>query len=341
MWDYLKLAKKPIVIYGMGNGADKIINILNKMNISFSGVFASDDFVRGQNFHSFEVLTYSKAKEKFGDMIVLVAFGTQRPEIIQRIKDIALEQELYAPDVPVIGDVLFDNAFAQRHSSKLQAVIDLLQDEKSRKVFDNIVNYKLSGKIDFLFNSETSIDEAYENILKLNNNETFMDLGAYTGDTVSEFLSYVNGYNKIFAVEPDNKNFIRLQKNTQNYKNIELFNLGIHSDKQTLFFNKAGGRNSKLSKDGKPIEVDSVDNILSGEQVTFIKMDIEGQEANAIDGAKNTILKYKPKMQISCYHKSEDIFDLPLRIAAIRNDYKLYMRHYPYIPAWDTNFYFV
>ena len=84
-----------------------------------------------------------------------------------------------------------------------------------------------------------------------------------------------------------------------------------------------------------------LDTLIGDAKVDFIKMDIEGQELNAIEGAKNTILKYKPKMLISCYHRTEDIYQLPMKVLSIRSDYKVYMRHYPYIPAWDTNFYFI
>jgi hypothetical protein len=70
-------------------------------------------------------------------------------------------------------------------------------------------------------------------------------------------------------------------------------------------------------------------------------MDIEGEELSAIKGAENTIKAYKPKMLISCYHKSEDLLEIPKAVLSIRNDYKVYMRHFPSVPAWDTVFYFV
>ena len=70
-------------------------------------------------------------------------------------------------------------------------------------------------------------------------------------------------------------------------------------------------------------------------------MDLEGGEMAAIVGAKETILAHKPKLQIACYHRTEDYFALPLKVAEIRDDYRLYMRHFKGLPAWDTNFYFI
>lgn len=184
--------------------------------------------------------------------------------------------------------------------------------------------------------------EASGNILKLGYDEIFMDLGAYNGDTVREFAGETEGkYQKIYAVEPDKKNFSSLLKKTSEISCIEYINAAIDSKKGEIFFSMKSGRNSSAADKGKLINAESVDSILSGNPVTYIKMDVEGQELRAIEGGKSTILKYKPKMLISAYHRAEDLFSLPLKVMEIRDDYKIYMRHYPYIPAWDTNYYFV
>ena len=99
------------------------------------------------------------------------------------------------------------------------------------------------------------------------------------------------------------------------------------------------GRNSALATDGvllKSITVDSLENDFS-----YIKMDVEGEELNAIKGATNTILNHKPKMLISAYHRTDDLIKIPQAVLNIRDDYKIYMRHFKYLPAWDTNFYFI
>ena len=70
-------------------------------------------------------------------------------------------------------------------------------------------------------------------------------------------------------------------------------------------------------------------------------MDVEGEELSAIRGAEDTIFKSKPKMLISAYHRTDDFLKIPNAVLNIRDDYKIYLRHYPYLPAWDTNFYFV
>lgn len=341
LWEYLKNTEKPIVLYGMGNGADKIISVLQKYGIEFKGVFASDGFVRNKTFHGFKISSYSELKEKFGQMIVLLCFGSERPEVIENVKRIMSEQELYAPEVPVIGEGLFTKEYYLSNKESFDYVYERLADDISRKTFINTIKYKISGKLRYLFNCETDRDEPFGNFLKLSDNENFLDLGAYTGDTVADFISRTSDYKKIIALEPDRKSFNKLILNTKELKNISCVNMGISNTCQKALFGMRGGRNSGTAGGSTEIDFTSVDSLLKGDGITYIKMDVEGEENNAILGAEQTIKNHKPRMLVSCYHRTEDLITLPKTVFNIRNDYKLYMRRFPSVPAWDTNYYFV
>lgn len=337
LWDTLSNTAKPIVLYGMGNGADKIIDELNEHNIKLSGMFASDDFVRGQSFHGFTVCKYSDLLEKYNEMTVLVSFGTSRQEILDRIYSIADEQELYAPDVAVIGGGLFNKKYALENIDRINFIYSKLCDETSKNTFKSIISYKITGNISYLKNCESN-----DCPVQLNENEIFMDIGAYTGDTVEQFVNCVGGgYDKIYAIEPDSKNYSKLVKNTSHLDNIVHLNLCINDKCEKLGFCQNGGRNSGVGKSKTEIDANSIDNILQGAAATYIKMDVEGQEEKAINGAVYTIAKFKPKMKIAVYHRFNDIIKLPEKVLEINSDYSLFMRHCPYIPAWDTDFYFV
>jgi FkbM family methyltransferase len=338
LWNYLKTATKPIVLYGMGNGADKIIKVLTQYGIEVSGVFASDGFVRDKYFHDFKISSYRDLKEKFGDMIVLLCFGSSRPEVLENILKIASEQELYAPEVPVIGGGLFTEEYYKSNQKEFEFVYSRLADEHSRKTFENIIKYKISGKISYLLDCQVSADEPYSSFLRLDG-DNFVDLGAYNGDTVADFIKRCPNYNWITAVEPDVKTFKKLQKNTENVKNITLVNACVSSKCGFLPFAMKGGRNSSLSGGDTLLESINVDSL--NENATYIKMDVEGEEVGAISGAKQTILNCKPKMLISAYHRTDDFIKIPQTVLNIRDDYKIYLRHFEGLPAWDTNFYFI
>lgn len=341
LWTYLKTATKPIVLYGMGNGADKIISVLNRYDIKISGVFASDGFVRQKVFHGFNVTDYKTAKQTFGDMIVLVCFGSALPDVIANIKRISTEQELYAPDVPVYGDTLFNIEYVFANRERLQNVYNLLADDQSKKVFKNAVMYKLTGKIDYLFDCQTLPNEIYENILKFNCDETYFDLGAYRGDTVEEFLSIVNNYNKIVAVEPDFKTYNKLCLATSEVKNIVNINACVSDIDGEIAFDMQHSRGSSIGQGNGFINSVSIDSLAKDNTPTYIKMDIEGAEVAAIKGGANTITVHRPKMQIAAYHRSEDLILIPESVLKLQKSYKIYLRHFPSLPCWDMSYYFI
>lgn len=340
IWNYLKFTDRPIVLYGMGDGADKIIAALDRYKIYPKGVFASDGFVRKKVFHGFPVTGYAEAKRQFPDMIALLCFGTGLKDVISNIRRIAGETELLAPDVPVCGSTLFNSEYALENEYALRKVYSVLADDASKRCFENIVRYKLSGNIDLLFGCETSPDEPYETFFKLGSRELYMDLGAYRGDTVHDFTHRTEAYKHIYAVEPDIKTFAKLENGTAEFHDISRINAFAGERCGTVNFLMDSSRGSKKG-DGKAVPSVTVDSLLGGGEATFIKMDIEGGEIPAISGAEHTISKFKPKMKIAAYHRTEDILEIPLKVLSLCSDYKVYMRHNPCLPAWDTDYYFV
>ncbi len=342
LWENLKNSPYPIALYGIGNGADKIIDILNEKGIGFCGVFSSDGFYKPNKvFRGKKVSTLEELEEEYGKLTVLMCFGSARKEVFSYVEKIKEKHLFFAPDVPVYGDILFDKNFYFKTENEHKWVYSILEDEKSKECFRDIVNFKLSGDIDYLKLCETSIDDAYTEILKLNNNETYIDLGAYRGDTVFEFLGKVKTYDKIYAVEPDIKTFKKLENAVMDLKNIELINGCISDTCKKGLFAMNGSRGSNSQKGATEIDFLTVDSIVGENKVTYIKADVEGAEIDFIKGAQYTILKNKPKMMISCYHRSDDLYKIPEAVLNIRKDYKVYMRHFPSIPAWDTVYFFI
>lgn len=341
VWYNIKSVNKPILIYGMGDGANKILKIMKEKNIEIQGIFASDEFVRGQLFSGYKVIKYSEAVDQFGDFAIILAFGVFTDELLKRMEDLSKKHNFFAPDVPLFGDGVFDDEYINKNENKIKSVYELMEDEQSKLTFDSILKFKYTGDISYLIQCTTGREEVFNNIIKLSKDEIYMDLGAYDGDTVEEFIKLTNcKYNKIIAVEPATKNFEKLIQQTQGIDGISYLNLGIYNKQSQLNFSGKSGRNSAINENGKNIvNVDSIDNILNGDPATYIKMDIEGAERDGLIGGAATLKAYKPKLAVSAYHCTYDIFDLPLLIKDLNKDYKIYLRHHPYIPAWETNIY--
>lgn len=342
IWHRLKKTERPVIIYGTGNGADKILDEFEKNNIIPKAVCASDGHVRGQFFRGFKVRRIADAVEEYDAPIFIAAFGSQREEVISHILSLAETHTVLCADVPVYGDNIFDLDFFSRHSSELELLYSVLADEHSKKVFENIINFKLSGELPYLVGSYSEKEEAFS-ILSLNSSESYLDLGAYRGDTIEEFLHYSGGnYRSITALEPDRKTFQKLKLYAGEMDNTQLFNMGIWSEDTDLSFDSSLGRGSSIKDSGmQKLAVTKIDTLFRRRTVTYIKADVEGAEEKMLIGGKNVLLRDKPKLNIAIYHRSEDIFKLPLMIHSIVPDYRLYIRQHPHIPAWDLNLYAV
>ena len=212
LWEYLQTVQKPIVLYGMGNGADAILDRCAQLNIPVAGVFASDEFVRGQEFRGYKVKTYKEMQAEWGSFVILIAFASERPEILRRFFHLAEEQETYAPHLPLFGDTtVVTPSWIRENRGVLERVYGKLADDASRQVMEDILRYKLTGKLDFLFRT-TDRRQDLETLFAFGETESYGDLGAYNGDTLREFLELTGGhYDHLYAVEPDPKNFAKLQ----------------------------------------------------------------------------------------------------------------------------------
>lgn len=337
-WQKIKNSGKGVLIYGMGNGADKVIDELIRLEIPIIGVTASDDFVRGQQFRGF---TVKKLSEFEGDFIIAVSFASCIPEVMNHIVSLADKYELLVPCVPVFGDEIFNEVFIDKYKNKFKAAYELFDDE-SKKIFEGCLKFIVGGEISDLMAVTTPKSEAFEEILKLSSCEHYLDLGAYRGDTVDELLHYSGGsYASVIALEPDRRTFKKLCEHVEGMPNVTALQKAIYSFSGTASFNSVAGRQSSIAVSGTEIETVTVDELCNGKEITYIKMDVEGAEKDALLGAQKTLAEKKPKLNIALYHRFTDIFELPLMIKSVNPEYKFYLRRHPYIPCWDLNLYCV
>ena len=330
---------KPIVLYGTGNGADKIVDRLIEDGTwgKVKGIFASSGFVRDRYFRGIKVESYEAVKSRLGDMIVLLCFGSSLPDVISNVERIASENELYAPQVPVYGSGIFDLEYYNCHKQELDDACSLMADEQSVRTFKNTVDYFLSGDIKLLKECEATADDEYR-LTHIGENALYLDLGAFTGDTVLEYKKVFPSISSVIAVEPDMRNYRKLCENTSGIDGITCINSLITDTCGIAHINQGKGRGVHEQKTGTDITCTTIDSIIDGRKTAIIKFDVEGNELKALKGAVNTISDQKPVLHIACYHRSSDLFEIPLFVSSIRNDYRIYMRHRKHLLNWDTQF---
>ncbi len=338
-WEFLKTTPLPIAIYGTGNGADKVFDEFDRLGITVAAVVASDGFVRKRSFHGFEVKSISQLENEIGDFVIALCFASPLPEVIKNIKILSVKHRVIMPSVPVFGDNIFNKNFLEEHLEEIEKAYNSLCDKESKKVFESIIRFQITGDLNLCFECESTKDEVFR-ILNLDENESFLDLGAYRGDTVQEFLQHVENYEKIIAVEPDKRTFKKLQTNCEDLKNCICLNNAIWSDNCTLNFDDNKGRGGSAKDNGIEIESISVDFLTEKYgRFTYLNVDVEGAEGEMLQGATKALQQNKPKICMAAYHRSEDIFHLINRIKGINPDYKIFLRHHPHISFWDTNIY--
>jgi len=292
-----------------------------------------DDFTNDPVYLGLPVLRLGEVPK---DSIVLNVSGGRPLSARRRLEEAGLRNLDYFAFHELSGlplaEMRFNEGFKAEFSGnkdKYDWVKSLLKDEESQVVFEKLIRFRLEYDIAHLEGFTQREDVQYfEDFLHLQpDGETFIDVGAFDGYTTLEFIKRCPGYKSVHAFEPDQNNFRICSEALAKFQNIHCHQFGLSRSKATLQFNGQGSC-SKVTDDGLvSILVDRLDDVLH-EAPTFIKMDIEGEERAAIEGARNTILSYHPRLAISVYHAPGEFWRIPQQILAIRDDYDIYMRHY-------------
>ena len=210
---------------------------------------------------------------------------------------------------------------------------DSLKDYKSKTVLLSILNNYYNFDLNGL---NLVADKIYKHYFDLDllpycENEVFVDVGAYTGDTVLDYIaSYGMSYNKIYCYEITESMVLYIKNNFSNLPNIEIRNLAVAEKAGKLYLdaNSTSASANRVKEAGvDAVNAVSLDEDIK-EKISMIKMDIEGGEISAIKGAKEHIKNDLPKLFISVYHSNDDIITIPKLIRSYTDKYDFYLRYY-------------
>ncbi|MFG5778554.1 FkbM family methyltransferase [Comamonas sp. J-3] len=215
-----------------------------------------------------------------------------------------------------------------QHADLWQEIFDQLSDQVSKDMFLDVLKFRLSADPEHMRNFKVRLkDQYFENFMQYKN-EVFVDAGGFDGDTAMEFAQRYPDYNKIMFFEPSEKNLRKAKINLSSVRDIHFFQIGLSNSKATLRFNSEIGSASAINEHGnEEIAVNTLDSMID-EPVTFIKMDLEGWEIPAIEGAREHIKNTAPKLALATYHRASDLREIYLLIQSLGNDYEIFFRHY-------------
>jgi len=324
----LKAAGLPLVLYGDGWYAPYLREYLYRRGLAPAAVFTDAGFTASGAAVSFEEI--GRRFEKFN---IVIAFANARlaREKLGRM-NLGRAAGIYFFDV--MGELLnntFDRAYLEANKAQFGAAYELLGDDLSRRTFEAFLNSKLGGAAEPL--AAVCRKEQYfpKDIIKLSDREVFVDGGAYTGDTLLTFMRLTgNKFAGCHAFEPEAANAARLKATVERrgLRGVTVLNKGLWSAPATLPFAVWHGTSaSAVSGAGKvSVEAATIDQAAPG--ATFIKLDIEGAELEALKGAAETIKRNRPRLAVCVYHKPGDLFEIPLFIRSLTPDYRFYLRQH-------------
>lgn len=216
---------------------------------------------------------------------------------------------------------------------RIVSLINSFHDNHSVEVLFKVL-VRLSIPYQFHFDYETEEYPQYFNEnFHFSSDETYLDAGVCNGINIFEFANAVGWeYNKIIGFEPDDNNYLLAEKNTKDVDKVELLKKVLYDyDGEIRFLstNKSSKRsNSRVGEDDGDTIAECIKGDSLNEDFSFIKMDIEGSEMNALEGLRDTIIRCRPKLAICVYHFQSDFWEIPLKILEICPDYNIEYRNH-------------
>lgn len=177
---------------------------------------------------------------------------------------------------------------------------------------------------------ENNFSDYYDfDLISCSEDEVFVDLGAFTGDSTQSFIDSFGRWRRIYCYEITDSSMRQMRENLKDYDNIVYRQAGVGREHTTMYLSRpdrTDSANRLNASDGQAVPVVTLDEDIT-EPISFVKMDIEGSELDALIGAKRHITEEHPKLAVCTYHNNHHIWEVPRLMKACNPDYRLYMRY--------------
>lgn len=339
------LGNKKIIIYGGGDGFITFsVFILRKYGFKADAVLDRKFKFGDTHFGvpAFSPLDYNPTNEEKENAVVVISVGTREyhEEIFSCLRKLGLKNIILSTDIyeyhllhppQELERKGFDYYLEKRE--QIMASLNLFSDDLSREIFTRCIQTHMLRKVVHIPSRALSEQYFPKDINLSNGYLRFINCGAYNGDTVMQINALFGKIDAIACFEPDPENFklltrYLLTKHSEIAQSVVSFPCGVFSYEKQLHFD-SNKMNSMISDKGESfIQCVALDHVIPGFKPTFISMDVEGAELEALKGAKMIIEGNKPDLAICVYHSPNHIWDIPLYIESLDLGYKFYLRNY-------------
>ena len=332
-----------VCVFGLGTYFKEAFVSQNTKELYRVNLLCDNDRKKwGQTIEGLPCVSPEELK-KYPNLIVIIMMGNPT-DVEKQLKEMKIPYVYHINlSLDRIMGMRKESVWFEREISLIKETYNYFEDDFSKKVYVGALMNRIATDISTFGWSDIYSDETQyfsQNEIKFHNHESYVDCGAYTGDTITEFVNTVHKYNKIFAFELDYNNFLNLKNNVAIYRDVECFNYGVWSKNEDLNYGIGSSDNEpdagksiyKTEKSENNVvqkaKVISLDEVLGDENITFIKMDVEGAELEALNGARKIVVEQKPKLAISVYHKTSDFWQIPKLLKELNSEYRFMLRHY-------------
>ena len=281
--------------------------------------------------------------DKMRNVFVIVMLGNPSiaiNEIGKRIgyQNVAAYNDVALDEVISADEKYRDITVFKESEDDIFKTYDLLCDDKSRSIYANIICNRIAPQYAQMSYSDMCQYPQYfpNDVFKISDNEKVADIGAYTGDTLQEFIKISGGkFSRYYAFEMDKENYdkmeaMRLTLDENIGNKIICYNVGVTDLNGIIEYGKNSSSDSYSIYNKSEIcqsRTVRLDDFIK-DDLSYIKMDIEGAEIQALKGAANIIKYNKPRMGICVYHRLEDIYKIPQMLKSFNPDYRISIRHH-------------
>ncbi len=349
-------AQNKFVIFGAGELGIKVLKTLVAAELRPLAFLDNNTKLEQSSLENISILHPYVAKEVLDPnvLVILAVFNTYKPR--DQLKSLGFTRIIHCanmfagmPDLSLPYVCLDDTDVVFQSAAEINSAFELMEDETSRELFVAQIRYRLFMDFDRVLRPQTKEmrDSEYfpSNLYQFLDDEVLVDCGAFSGDTVSRFLKIRNeNFKKIYAFEPDPTNYYLLNKYVEDLPKItgakiETLNQGVGNKEGLVKFHSNGTVRSWASNDGSDVvSIVRLDDALSKEPPTLIKMDIEGGEIEALLGCERIISGHNPVLAICVYHASHHLWSIPLLIKNLNDEYRIFLRAHAE-DCWDVTCY--
>ena len=343
------VSNKNIIIYGNGIYGKFLFAALSEIGYKNNIKYVINDFIiEPEMYEGVSVVKYDDISIDDENEIIVV--GIQNTyKLIEKLRndghgyvladsaqsfyqDNLMGSVYHCINMSVISNVFYRiRYYYEKMIDNEEYIISQYKEDLSKQIIKNRLDFYKTGDCKYIDATPVSDSEYFsQEYYHITDNEVYVDCGAYDGDSIKDFINFVDGkYDKIIGFEPDSISFENLKNNVTKYSNVKIFPYASGKENGEVRFESTGTLGSSFSdSNGDIVEVKRLDDLLSNERITLIKIDVEGAEIDTLKGLRSIIISQKPKLAVCIYHMMNDVIDIPEYISSLVPEYNFIVRQH-------------